>query len=26
LLALGADLAQGHVFGQPGPSFSTPCL
>ncbi len=26
LEALGADLAQGHVFGQPGPSFPAPRL
>lgn len=26
LEAIGADLAQGHVFGQPGPSFSAPRL
>ena len=26
LEAIGADLAQGHVFGQPGPSFPAPRL
>lgn len=26
LAAIGADLAQGHVFGPPGPTFATPKL